>query len=279
MDNRDVAEPEGGVATDAARAPGSRPRVIIVDPDPLARRVIRDALQDSERGFAVPAEADNEREAIELCRYYKPEVVLTELSLASGDGVSATRRITKEVPDARVLIFSREDSEEHQLEALAAGAVGFLPKSAEVDEVLDALDRVLEGQAVISPTTTMSLIERLRVLPGGGSGMRPVKSQLTQREWEILDLMSQGMDTHQMSEALVLSEETIYSHVKNVLRKLGVHSRRDAIEVAKRLRDPLAGLGAELDAPPDVASLPARRERRARGSEVARRGGGPRRAS
>src|SRR5690606_21564884 len=103
-----------------------------------------------------------------------------------------------------------------------------------------------------------SLIERLRVLPEGGAGMRPVKSQLTQREWEILDLMSQGLDTHQMSEALVLAEETIYSHVKNVLRKLGVHSRRDAIEVAKQLRDPLSGFGGELDAEPNVARLPVR---------------------
>jgi DNA-binding NarL/FixJ family response regulator len=273
MDKRDVAGPDGGAATDETRTGGSRPRVIIVDPDPLARRVIRDALQESDRGFVVPAETDNEREAIELCRYYKPEIVLIELGLANGDGVSATRSIAKEVPDARVLIFSREDSEEQQLEALAAGAVGFLSKSAEVDEVLNALDRVLQGQAVISPTTTMSLIERLRVLPEGGAGMRPVKSKLTQREWEILDLMSQGMDTHQMSEALVLAEETIYSHVKNVLRKLGVHSRRDAIEVAKQLRDPLAGLSAELDTPPNVARLPARRDREARHDATARRPG------
>lgn len=277
MDQHDAVNPQGGGTLEDARDPETRPRVIIVDPDPLARRVIRDALQESDEGFVVPAEAENEREAIELSRYYKPDVALVELGLSGGDGVSATRRITKEAPDVKVLIFSREDGEEQQLEALAAGAAGFLSKSAEIEEVLDALTCVLRGEAVISPITTMSLIERLRVLPEGGAGMRPVKSQLTQREWEILDLMSQGMDTHQMSEALVLAEETIYSHVKNVLRKLGVHSRRDAIEVAKQLRDPLAGLGGELEAEPNVARLPVQPSQQPADTASIRRSGGQRR--
>jgi DNA-binding NarL/FixJ family response regulator len=221
----------------------ARKRVVIVDPDPLARRVVRDALQE-QPNFVVAAEAGTATEGIELCRYYRPEGVILELGLGRGDdGVAVARRITKDSPGTKVLVFSREDDEDQQLEALAAGASGFISKSAPIEEVIEALTSVLRGDAVLPPMTTMALIERLRVLPEGGAGMRPVRSPLTQREWEILDLMSQGMDTHQMSETLVLSEETIYSHVKNILRKLGVHSRRDAVQAAQRLRDPLAGLG------------------------------------
>lgn len=86
----------------------------------------------------------------------------------------------------------------------------------------------------------MLLIQRLRMLPEGGAGIRPVRSTLTPREWEILDLLSQSMDTHAIAETLVLAEETVYSHVKNILRKLGVHSRREAVERARQLRDPLS---------------------------------------
>lgn len=212
--------------------------VIIGDPDPIARRVIRDALQDKE-GFVVPAEASSGREIVDLSLHYRPDVTLMEASLAELDGLTATRRIREEAPEVRVVIFSQHDAEAMQLEALRAGACGFLSKDVPLETVARVVRAVVRGESAFSRKVTMLLIERLRELPEGGVGMRPVHSPLTGREWEILDFFCQGKDTKQIAETLVLSEETIHTHSKNVLRKLKVHSRQEAIEVAQRLRVPV----------------------------------------
>jgi DNA-binding NarL/FixJ family response regulator len=193
----------------------------------------------------IPAEASTGLEAVELCLYYRPQVALMEVSLPSLDGLAATRRILAAAPDVRILIFSWQDTEETQLEALRAGASGFLSKDVPVETVPRAVQSLVRGEAVISRTLTMRLIDRLRRLPEGGAGMRPVRSPLTSREWEVLDLLSQGKDTKEIAETLVLSEETVYSHAKNLLRKLDVHSRREAIQAAQRLRHPVVGLTAD----------------------------------
>jgi two-component system, NarL family, response regulator LiaR len=222
------------------------PHVVIADSDPLARRVIRDALQDG-AGFVIPGEASTGPEAVELSLHYRPELTLMEVSLPGMDGVTATRRILAEAPDVRILIFSLHDGEETQLEALHAGASGFLSKNVSVDVVSRVVQRVVDGEAAISRMITMRLIERLRLLPEGGTGMRPVRSPLTPREWEVLDLLCEGRDTKRIAEVLVLSEETIYTHTKNLLRKPDVHSRQEAVEVAQLLRRPIVGLAAEKE--------------------------------
>jgi DNA-binding NarL/FixJ family response regulator len=212
--------------------------VIIGDADPITRRVIRDALQD-QAGFIVPAEASSGREVVELSLHYRPDVVLMEASLPELDGLTAARRIRDEAPQVRVIIFSQHDAEETQLQALRAGACGFLSKNVPLETVARVVRAVVRGESAFSRKVTMQLIERLRELPEGGVGMRPVQSPLTEREWEILDFFCQGQDTKQIAETLVLSEETIHTHSKNVLRKLKVHSRQEAVEVARRLRVPV----------------------------------------
>jgi NarL family two-component system response regulator LiaR len=228
--------------------------VVIADSDPLARRVVRDALQDR-TGFVVPAEASNGLEAVELTLHYRPDVALMETSLPGLDGLTATRRIREEAPEVRVLILSRDDHEEVQLLALQAGAAGFVSKNVPVETVSRVVASVVRGEAAISRKVTMRLIERLRHLPEDGVGMRPVRSPLTEREWEVLDLLCQRKNTREIAEALVLSEETIYSHSKNVLRKLEVHSREEAIEAAEQLRQPIVGLGG--NAGPNGSAAPA----------------------
>ena len=225
--------------------------VVIADSDPLARRVIRDALQDR-TGFVVPAEASTGTEAVELSLHYRPEVTLMEASLPGVDGLAATRRIRAEAPEVRVLIFSRDDREETQLEALQAGASGFVSKNVPVETVSRVVRSVVRGEAAISRKVTMRLIERLRHLPQDGTGMRPVRSELTAREWEVLDLLCQRKNTKEIADALVLSEETVYSHSKNLLRKLSVHSREEAIEAAQQLRGPMVGLGADSNGSNDA---------------------------
>jgi DNA-binding NarL/FixJ family response regulator len=211
--------------------------VVIADADPIARRVIRDALQDQE-GFVIPGEASTGPEAVELSRHYQPDVTVMEASLPGLDGLTGARQIRDQAPEVRVLIFSQNDAEETQLEALRAGAAGFLSKDVPLETLARVVRCVVRGESAFSRHLTMRLIERLRELPEGGIGMRPVHSPLTEREWEILDFFCQGKDTKQIAETLVLSEETIHSHSKSVLRKLKVHSRREAVELAERLRVP-----------------------------------------
>lgn len=215
----------------------SRARVIIADADPVARRVVRAALQEG-RQFIVAAEAGDGVETVELALYYRPELVLMESALPRLDGIDATRQITEAAPEVRVIIFSAARDEQLELRALLAGASGFLSKEVELEGIARAMRVVLRGEAAVSPMLSMSLIEHLRAVPEAGQGMRPVRSGLTTREWVVLDLMSSGSSTNEIADELVLTQDTIYSHVKNIMRKLDVHTRGEAIAAAQRLCHP-----------------------------------------
>jgi two-component system, NarL family, response regulator LiaR len=238
---RSAGENEPMATARPRKAPDSRPTVLIADSDPLAARVVRDVLRE-EAQFAIPGVAKDGREAVELAQHYRPDLALVEIALPELDGISTIRRIAEVAPEVRVVVFSQHDREDVQLDALRAGAVGFISKRAGVDRLPHALKAVIEGEAAISRRLTMRIVDLLKMLPDDGIGIRPVRSDLTPREWEVLDLISQGKDTREIADELILSEDTIYSHVKSLLRKLGVHSRAEAVEAAKKLREPLVGL-------------------------------------
>jgi DNA-binding NarL/FixJ family response regulator len=221
--------------------------VLVADPDPIARRAIREALTATSR-FTVAGEAATSDQAVEFARRQRSGVALLELDLPESGGFTATRQIVEVAPEVKVLIVSRQDDEESQLRALSIGAAGFVPKSAELEDVVAGVGAVLASEVVVPPETLRLLLEKLRGLWQPRWGTRPVHSALTQREWEILDLMSQGLDTQQMAQTMVVSEGTIYSHVKHVLRKLGVHSREEAVRAAQHLRDASARIGASEQA-------------------------------
>jgi NarL family two-component system response regulator LiaR len=210
-------------------------RAIVADDDPFARRVIKDALQNA--GIVVVAEARNGRQAIELVLYYRPDVVVMDVVMPEIDGIVATRRIVKELPEQIVVILTgADDDDEIGLQALRAGATGYLSKDLDIDALPRALEGARTGEAVISRRMTRKLIEHVRRAPDGVAGMRPVRSPLTPREWEVIDMLSDGRSTDAIADDLVLSIETVRSHVKNILRKLDVRSREDAIAVADRMR-------------------------------------------
>jgi two-component system, NarL family, response regulator LiaR len=213
-------------------------RVIIVDDDPLTRRMLRDVLQDA--GVVVIAEAGSGREAVELTRYYRPDVVVMDLVMPGIDGLEATRQIKEYAPDVRVLMLTSSDIDEVGMMTLRAGAAGVLGKGVSLDALPGALERLRDGEAVVSGRLTMRLIESMRRTSEKGIGMRPINSPLTSREWEVLDLLCQESSTDDIAETLVLSVETVRSHVKAVLRKLGVRSRSEAVTAANRLRSSLA---------------------------------------
>jgi DNA-binding NarL/FixJ family response regulator len=209
-------------------------RAIVADDDPLARRMIKEALQRA--GVVVIAEAQNGREAVELALHYRPDVVVMDVVMPELDGIAATRRIVKEHPEQVIVILTSADDDEMGLLGLRAGASGFLTKNLDVDVLPRALHGVLTGEAAISRKLSMRLVEQLRRAPESVSGMRPVKSPLTPREWEVMDLLAQSRTTDQIAETLVLSSETVKTHVKNIMRKLEVRSREDAVAIAHRMR-------------------------------------------
>ena len=210
-------------------------RAIVADDDPFARKMIKEALQRA--GIVVIAEAHNGRQAVELTRHYNPDVVLMDIVMPELDGIAATRRIVKENPGQVVVILTTADDDEIGLLGLRAGARGFLAKDVDIDSLPQALHGALNGEAAISRRLSMRLVEQVRRVPDGPSGMRPVKSPLTPREWEVLDLLAQARSTDQIAEQLVLASETVRSHVKNILRKLDARSRAEAVAVAQRMRN------------------------------------------
>jgi two-component system, NarL family, response regulator LiaR len=214
-------------------------RVIVADDDPFARRAIKQAL--SQPGIIVIAEAHDGREAVELCLHYRPDVVLMDVVMPVLDGIAATRRIIKEMPDQVVVILTSSDEQEFGFLGLRAGAAGFLSKDVDIDALPQAMRGASQGEAVISRHLGMRLIEHLRRAPDGGTGMRPVKSPLTPREWEIIDLLVESKTTDEIADQLVLSTETVRSHVKNILRKLDVRSREEAVAAAQAMRGGLPG--------------------------------------
>jgi NarL family two-component system response regulator LiaR len=225
----------GTELSDDSSEPG-RLRAVIADDDPFARRVIRDVLEKA--GVLVIAEARNGREAVELALYHRPDVVVMDVVMPEMDGVIATRRIRKELPDQLILVLTGagEESYELGLQALRAGASGYLSKNLELEALPRALEAVRNGEAAISRKMTRSLIDKFREVPSDSAGMRPVKSPLTAREWEVIDLLKLQKTTDMIADDLVLSTETVRSHVKNILRKLDVRSRGAAVTAADRMR-------------------------------------------
>ena len=219
----------------AASKPTDRTRVLVADPDQLARRALTDSLRDG-GAFTVVAQASDGVEAVELARHYRPDVVLIAASLTGPDVATACEQIVRADAEIRVVVLATSFDLELETRVVRAGASGFVIKTAESDSISRALSVVIAGNAVISPELTAQLVDRLRRTPADGTGTRPVRSKLTNREWEILDLICGGQGTRDIADTLFLSTETVNSHVKNVLKKLGVHSRAAAVQAASLLR-------------------------------------------
>jgi NarL family two-component system response regulator LiaR len=212
-------------------------RAVIAEDDPFARRLVKDVLERA--GVIVIAEAGDGRQAVELTLHHLPDVVVLDVVMPGFDGIWATREIRRQLPGQLVIVLTSAGTEDDELGLLAlrAGAGGFLSKDLEIEALPRALQALRQGQAAISRKLTLAVIERLREAPSGSSGMRPVKSPLTAREWEVIDLIKELKTTNQIADELVLSPETIRSHVKNILRKLKVSSRQEAVARADEMRN------------------------------------------
>jgi NarL family two-component system response regulator LiaR len=206
----------------------------VVDDDPFARRAMVDALRPA--GIHVVAEAQDGPEAIALAREHRPDVVLMDIRMPGMDGIAATRRIVRERPEQVVILVSTANDEELAVLGIRVGAAGFITKDVEVDTLPEAVAGAARGEPVMPRTLTRRLIEQVRMGPIAGEGLRPVYSSLTKREWEVLDLLCQDRTTEEIAGLFVVSTETVRSHVKRILHKLGVNSRADAVAAAHRIR-------------------------------------------
>jgi DNA-binding NarL/FixJ family response regulator len=196
--------------------------------------MIKESLRRA--GVIVVAEAHDGRQAVELALFYQPDVILMDVVMPEMDGIAATREIIKERPDQLIVMLTSSDEEEMGFVGLRAGAAGYLSKDLDVDVLPQALKGTRSGEAAISRRLSMRLIEQLRRVPEASTGMRPVKSPLTPREWEVVDLLYEGRTTEEIADVLVLSTETVRSHIKNLMRKLGASSRAEAVALAHRMR-------------------------------------------
>ena len=208
--------------------------------DPLVRRALKATLEGG--GFEVVAETADGPEAIQLVNENRPDLALVDLTLHGADGLDVAQQIGRNSGHTRVVVLSGTDDDQVALKALRAGAHGYLMKDIELESLPRALNGVLEGEAAISRRLAMRVITELRRAPQGGRGMRPIVSDLTEREWQVLDLLTTGASTSEIAIDLVLSPETVLTHVKNILKKLGVHSRKDAVRMIDDLRSPENGI-------------------------------------
>jgi DNA-binding NarL/FixJ family response regulator len=229
---------------------------VVADGDPLARRTIRAALERA--GLDPVEEAAGTDEALALVRRRRPALLVTEAAL------ELVARVAAEAPEVRIACLTAVQDDELALRALRLGATSWIPKALDPAELPAALRAAAAGEPVIPGRLTALLVERWRRAAAGGMGLRPVRSPLTPREWEVLDLLSRGAGTREVAGALGLTVDTVRSHVKHVLRKLGVSSRAQAVEAARRLR-----------AEPEIA---VRRLGGPRGSRPAGAAGAPTRA-
>jgi DNA-binding NarL/FixJ family response regulator len=207
-------------------------RVAIVDDQEVVRSGFA-ALLETQPDLEVVGVAGDGATALELCRGRQPDVVLMDVRMPTMDGIEATRRIVLEDGETpRVLVLTTFDLDEYVYDALAAGASGFLLKDATAEELFDAVRVVAAGDALLSPRVTRRLItEFTRLRPKQPSS--PVAlEELTPRETEVLRLVAEGLSNAEIAQRLIVSEETVKTHVGHVFAKLGVHDRAQAVVIA-----------------------------------------------
>jgi DNA-binding NarL/FixJ family response regulator len=199
-------------------------RVVIADDQPLLRAGFKSLLERTGR-IEVVAEAATGVEAIEQAERHRPDVVLMDIRMPDMDGIEATRRLTR----TRVLILTTFGLDEYIIEALRAGAAGFVLKDTQVADLIAAVLTVADGDAVLSPAVTRQLLDQVaRRLPAAVDRDQGQLADLTERELAVLRMLAAGLSNAEIASALVISEATTKTHVSKVLQKLGLRDRVQA---------------------------------------------------
>ena len=201
----------------------ARLRVMVVDDHPMWRDAVVTDLEAA--GLSVVATAATGTEAVTRFRATRPQVVVLDLQIPPPNGVEVTSTVLREDPSARVLILSASGEQDDVLEAVKAGATGYLVKSASREELIAAVRRVSAGDSVFTPGLAGLVLGEFRRMAQDPGPAAPPGEQLTERETEVLKMVAKGMSYKQIAERLVLSHRTVQNHVQNTLRKLQLHNR------------------------------------------------------
>jgi NarL family two-component system response regulator LiaR len=224
--------------------PRPRARLVLADDHGLVRQGMM-AMLANEPDLEVIGEAENGREALELCRHHHPDLVLMDVRMPEMDGLTATRALKEECPETSVLMVTSHEDPEYLFEAIRVGAAGYVLKEATKHELLAAVRRVLEGESSLDQELATSLLQRLAGQTDPAAGRSPAPSQgaeekrqgslpelpteqLASREVEVLRLVAEGLTNRQIAQAMLVSRSTVKTYVQRIIHKLGVSDRTQA---------------------------------------------------
>jgi DNA-binding NarL/FixJ family response regulator len=211
-------------------------RTMIVDDHALFRRGLEMVL-DEEPDIELVGQASDGAEAVEKAAESLPDVVLMDIRMPRSSGIEACRAMKEAAPSAKIVILTISDEEEDLFEAIRAGASGYLLKDIPLDEVADTVRAVYGGQSLINPSMAGKLLTEFATLARRDDEERVQEvpaPRLTEREMQVLKLIARGMNNRDIAKELFISENTVKNHVRNILEKLQIHSRMEAVMVAVR---------------------------------------------
>ncbi|MDP4085851.1 MAG: response regulator transcription factor [Bacillota bacterium] len=216
-------------------------KIAIIDDHQLFREGVKRILE-FEKTFQVVAEGDDGSDALKLVEAYNPDVVIMDINMPRVNGVEATRGLIEKYPNTKVIILSIHDDENYVTHVLQTGARGYLLKEMDADALVEAVRVVAEGGSYLHPKVTHSLVKEYRRLSSNsltksGGFSQPIEIRrplhlLTRRECEVLQMLADGKSNRAIGEALFISEKTVKNHVSNILQKMNVNDRTQAVVVA-----------------------------------------------
>jgi DNA-binding NarL/FixJ family response regulator len=219
---------------EAAGSAGESLRVLIVDDHALFRKGLQLVL-DKEPDIDVVGEGSDGQEAVDKAQELMPDVVLMDVRMPRRSGIEATTQIRDLLPHAKILMLTISDDEADLYDAIKAGASGYLLKEINTEEVADAIRSVWAGQSRISPSMAAKLLQEFQAMSKRAEERAHVPTpRLTDREMEVLRLVAQGMNNRDIAKDLFISENTVKNHIRNILEKLQLHSRMEAVVYAVR---------------------------------------------
>lgn len=214
-------------------------KIVLIDDHKLFREGVKRILS-FEPAFDVVAEADDGRDAKEIVEKYNPDIVLMDINMPETNGIEATKELLQNNPDLKVIILSIHDDENYVTHALQSGAQGYLLKEMDTDSLMEAIKVVHDGGSYLHPKVTHNLVQEYRRLAKNSQTRNSIADieyrkplhLLTKRECQVLQLLSEGQSNRKIAETLVISEKTVKNHVSNILQKLNVNDRTQAVVLA-----------------------------------------------
>jgi DNA-binding NarL/FixJ family response regulator len=207
-------------------------RVLLVDDHDLFRTGLRNLLE--EHGLRVAGEASTGLEAVRLVRELAPDVVVMDLNMPGISGVEATRQVTSLAPLTRVIVLTISDQDEDVMDAIVAGACGYLLKDSSIPDLIRGIESAAVGESLISPHIASKVLQRVRSTAADSVGAETIRAELSDREIEVLKLIANGKDNAQIARDLVISPKTVKNHISNILMKLQIDNRIQAAVYAVR---------------------------------------------